>query len=62
MKKTQTINDARWERLLVIEKELASWALQDEEEEKRMKSIRRAITKYLDYLELEDLKELDEDE
>lgn len=47
----QTIQENRWNSLLELDKELEGWFLLDDKEEKRMKSLRRAIKKYIIYLE-----------
>ena len=47
----QTLKEIRWNSLLELDAELEGWALHDDKEEKRMKSLRRAIKKYVIYLE-----------
>lgn len=47
----QTIHENRWNTLLELERELGDWVLLDDKEQKRMKSLLRAINKYIIYLE-----------
>ena len=47
----QTMKEVRWNLLLELEKELSEWFLLDEKEEKRMNSLKRALKKYIIYLE-----------
>ena len=47
----QTIHENRWNSLLELDAELEGWFLLDDKEQKRMKSLRRAIKKYIIYLE-----------
>ena len=47
----QTIKENRWNSLLELDKELEGWVLLDDKEQKRMKSLKRALNKYLVCLE-----------
>ena len=50
---TKETLEARWEYLLLLGKGLERWAVEDEEEIKRINSMIRSINKYIKYIEKE---------